>query len=156
MLTSQDLFKRYSFERIKKEEFPIKKVVLKEIKKVLESSYDPSDFSNYHQNKFEKLIAHDFELKYHVDWKKQLIIQAEYWMRDDALILKHLKLENAKAIADFTDSLTLFFIDKKMEMHTIEGAIKRALPWHWGGVYYDDFFFDTEEIVYHLHFEEND
>lgn len=146
----------YYFEQIDKHEKTLEEVVSNKVMRSIERFYKEETSQMYKPDKYKALLIDEFTLQFQENWKTffknnsapwiginwlQAFEQQDNWYKPDFLI------------QNFIELIDDFFVDTEIKMYSMEGRIIGELYYHWGGIGFQDFFFDTKEFVYHLHFD---
>jgi hypothetical protein len=122
------------------------------------SSFAYSEFAKNNGTTIQQTLQSDF-LKPQMDWKNTITPVLTHWLNNDWLQLFGKKASltwppNEFLITTFTDILESFFINTSFIMYTFDSEMDALLgQGYFWGLNYADFVFDTENMVYHLHFD---
>ena len=99
--------------------------------------------------------CHFPELK---QWEDAIRPRLTTWLQDglcDTLVrsARHCNWDTTLLVDDFVEVLQSFFGESTARCFTVDGNIRSALLYHWGGIRFEDFFFDHAGQYYHLHFD---
>ncbi len=107
---------------------------------------------------FDRLLRDECWLDPLPLWQTEIAKKLDPWMGKP--IAEGMKKTRAESVwpstfiaDDFADLLVQFFGSRPVACFTLEGGVKSELYIHWGGLAYDDFFFDAGDVQYHLHFD---
>ncbi len=142
----------YTLTTIDKQGKTVSETVKHKIVTTIEQFFAANKSWHYDQAKHEYLLAHEYALRESRDWKSDFAQGAGSWLHPGSS-----NPDRPTHLIDcFIDALESLLSSEPIRMYTLVGDIKSVLYYHWGGIGYQDFFFDYEQYVYHLHFDKCD
>ena len=150
---SKYLSHTYFFEELPKNGQNLSDVVIKRITNLMDSFYKSNPTWTYDKELYEHQFQNGMNFQKPEKWKQDLGTNAKNWLSLNSeehqinYPVKDCLIEN------FIELIEDFFNNENFKMYLMEGEILNELYHHWGGIGYQDFFFETKEKIYLLHFE---
>jgi len=121
-------------------------------------SFNEANRRRYDTKRLDALLEDECRLEPFPNWQTGIKTRLAPWFgRPIVDALKNTGRKSAWRptfiVDDFTQVLVAFFAGRQVSCLTLEGDIKSELDYHWGGVGFDDLFFDAVDKTYHLHFD---
>jgi hypothetical protein len=156
-LTVEVGFTYYFRELTVDEDAPLITIVRDQLRQSI-VAFNEANRRQFDAARLEALLQDECRLKTFPDWQTEIKPRLAPWLGRP--IIDGLKKIGRKSVwpptfivDDFTQVLVAFFADQEVDCFTLEGDIKSELDYHWGGVGFEDLFFDANNRQYHLHFD---
>lgn len=150
---SRYLCHTYFFEELPKRNRDINEVVRDRIIILMNSFYKSNPTWTYDEALYEHQFQNGMTFYEQENWQQSLKTNSKTWLSlhsEENQInypVKDCLIEN------FVELMEDFFKDKNFKMYLMKGDILDELYHHWGGIGFQDFFVETKEKIYLIHFE---
>lgn len=143
----------YFFEELEKGNKRIDDVVKQRISDLMDTFYKSNPTWTYDKKLYESQFQNEMNFLEQENWKLSIKTNSQTWLglhseeNKISYPVKNCFIEN------FIDLIEDFFKDQIFKMYLMKGDILNDLSHHWGGIGFQDFFFETEESIYIVHFD---
>lgn len=149
----------YFFKELNKET-TIKEVIEHEISDSLDAYATHTKEEIFKKSDIQNIL-NKLDIVEVVDWKKNIKPELKHWLLGDISEIVPKEKQSTVwssdfMINDFIELLISFFKTESPICWKLKGEILNDLYYHWGGIGYIDYFFETENKVFHLHFDYTD
>jgi len=143
----------FFFEELPKGDKTIDEVVKKRITKLMDSFYEMNPTWTYDKELYANQFQNEMVFQKQDNWKLSLKTNTQTWLSLDSQGIKVPCPAKDCLIDNFIELIEDFLKDRTFKMFLMKGDILNDLSHHWGGIGFQDFFFETTDSVYLLHFE---
>ena len=143
----------YFFEEISKDGKKLNEIVADRIIATLNTFYQSNPTWNYDKKLYQNQFQNEMFFQEQAKWKESIRTKSKTWLglHSEESTISYPARDCL--IDNFIELIEDFLINKKFKMYLMEGDILNDLSHHWGGIGFQDFFFETSEHVYLIHFD---